>query len=185
VIILASSSPRRIELLKRWGLKFKVKPSRINEHTRFKSPKSIVKDLAARKALSISRNLKKGIVIGADTIVVLNGKIIGKPSSQENAKKILSSLSGTKHKVYTGIAVIDAACRKNIVDYEVSTVTMRKLSSQEIKRASSKHLDKAGAYAVQEESDAFVEKIEGDYFNVVGLPYKNLKKLLNKFRIRI
>jgi septum formation protein len=184
-IILASASPRRIDLLKKWGLRFKVIPSRIRENTDSKKPSDIVKDLALKKALSVARNIKSGVIIGADTIVVLNGKIIGKPGSEKGAVRILSRLSGTFHKVYSGIAAVDAESGFRKTDYDVSRVKMRKLSDREIREASSRHLDKAGAYAVQEKGDAFVEKIEGDYFNVVGLPYKKLKILLKRFDISI
>jgi septum formation protein len=171
-IILASASPRRIDLLKKWGLRFKVIPSRIRENTDSKKPSDIVKDLALKKALSVARNIKSGV-------------IIGKPGSEKGAVRILSRLSGTFHKVYSGIAAVDAESGFRKTDYDVSRVKMRKLSDREIREASSRHLDKAGAYAVQEKGDAFVEKIEGDYFNVVGLPYKKLKILLKRFDISI
>jgi septum formation protein len=184
-IILASASPRRSGLLKEWGLKFKVMPSLADESTKIKKPSLVVKELALRKAFSISAKLKSGIVIGADTIVVLNGEIIGKPDGEKDAERILGKLNGTFHRVYSGIAVIDAGTGRRVVDYEVSKVKMRRISVSEVKRLSKKHLDKAGAYAIQEKSDAFVEKIEGDYFNVVGLPYGKLKKALSHFGITI
>lgn len=179
-IILASSSPRRMHLLRQWGVKFKVFPSNINENTKLKNPSSIVKYLSLKKALSVAQFFKKGIIIGADTIVVLSSKIIGKPKNWKDAEKILSDLNGTFHKVYTGIAVVDAKTGKKKVGYELSRVKMRHFSKIEIKKLAGKHMDKAGAYAVQEKSDAFVERIEGDYFNVVGLPFKKLKCLLKK-----
>ena len=184
-IILASASPRRSELLKKWGVPFTVNPSHVNEMTDRVRPFAIVKELALRKADSVARGLDAGIVIGADTIVVLRGKIIGKPRDPGHAEKILGRLNGTRHKVYSGVAVVDAASGKRAVAYEVSTVTMRPLSREEIKRVSTKHLDKAGAYAVQENSDAFVEKIEGEYFNVVGLPYGKLRSLLKPYGISL
>lgn len=180
-VILASASPRRIQLLKQWGVKFKVCPSKIDENTDLTKPSSIVKRLSLKKALYVARNFRKGIIIGADTIVVLSSKIIGKPKNRWDAQRILSDLNGSYHKVYTGIAVVDAQTGRNMVDYELSRVKMRCLSKGEIRRLSGKHMDKAGAYAVQEKSDAFVEKIEGDYFNVVGLPFNKLKKLLQRF----
>lgn len=179
-IILASASPRRRELLKNEGIKFKVVPSDVEENHRSKKPSNIVKELALKKAVFVAAKFKSGIVIGADTIVVLKGKIIGKPEDEADAARILGRLNGTYHKVYSGVAVVDAATGRKIVDYEVSRVKMRALSNEEIIRFSSKHLDKAGAYAVQEKDDAFVEKIEGDYFNVVGLPMNKLKEMLEK-----
>ena len=185
MIILASASPRRQKLLKQWRVKFKTIPSRIIEKTDFKAPSRIVTDLALQKAESVAKKFKTGIVIGADTIVVLKGEIIGKPDNPAHAASILTKLNGSYHRVYSGIAVINAATGKTVTAFEVSRVKMRKLSTEEIKKFSVKHLDKAGAYAVQEKGDAFVEKIEGDYFNVVGLPYAKLKAVLSGFNIRM
>jgi len=184
-IILASASPRRIELLKRWGMKFEVSPSRADESTDLKKPSAIVKTLALRKASSVAAGRKEGLVIGADTIVVLNGEIIGKPRNKKDSLRILSGLNGSYHRVYSGMAVIDAATGRTVVDYEVSRVKTRKFSPAELESLAGKHMDKAGAYAVQEKDDAFVESIEGDYFNVVGLPYFGLKKLLKKFHVKL
>lgn len=184
-IILASASPRRIGLLKKCGLKFKVLPSRVRENTGFKSPVKIVKYLALKKAFFIAKRIKQGIVIGADTIVVFKGHIIGKPKDSEDAGRILSLINGTFHRVYSGVAVVDAESLKYKVGYEMSRVKMRKLSKTEINSFVGKHLDKAGAYAVQEKDDAFVEKICGDYYNVVGLPLKKLKKLLSGFCVTL
>jgi len=184
-IVLASASPRRSGLLRQWGLKFRVMPSRVSENTKLKKPSLIVKELALRKALSVAGRISVGLVIGADTIVVLKGEIIGKPSGEKDAENILSQLNGTSHRVYSGIAIVDAAAGTAVTDYEVSRVKMRRIAAADIKRLSKKHMDKAGAYAIQEKSDAFVEKIEGDYFNVVGLPYEKLKKALAKFGVVI
>ena len=184
-IILASVSPRRSGLLKEWGLRFKIMPSCAGEETKQKNPQLIVKELALRKAASVAGKLKSGIVIGADTIVVYNGEIIGKPSDEKDAENILSKLNGTIHRVYSGIAVVDVATGKKAVDFEVSRVKMRRIPASEIRRLSKKHLDKAGAYAIQEKSDAFVEKIDGDYYNVVGLPYGKLKNALALFGVAI
>lgn len=184
-VILASTSPRRSQLLKEWKVLFAIVPSHADESTRQTMPSRIVKELALRKAQSVARSLKEGLVIGADTIVVLKGEIIGKPKDKRDAARILGALNGTCHKVYTGIAVIDAATGHTEVAYDVSRVKMRRLGAADVRRLSAKHLDKAGAYAVQEKSDAFVEKIEGDYFNVVGLPFDVLKKTLKKFGMSI
>ncbi|MFH1367697.1 MAG: Maf family protein [Elusimicrobiota bacterium] len=184
-IILASASPRRKQLLKQLGLKYVLHPSHVSEHTAHTRPSSIVIDLAKRKAFATAKLYKKGIVIGADTIVVLNGRIIGKPRNKKDAARILGMLSGTFHRVYTGIAVVDARSGRTSAAYEMSRVKMRKISKDELGKLSAKHLDKAGAYAVQETDDAFVEKIEGDYFNVVGLPVKLLVRLLKKFGVDV
>lgn len=184
-IILASASPRRRGLLKEIGLKFKVLPSHCDESTVTKRPSAIVMELALRKALSVAKGLKRGIVIGADTIVVIGGKVTGKPDDEKHALKILFALNGSKHKVYSGVAVVDVSSGVKQVSYAVSTVKMRKLPPGQLKALAHKHLDKAGAYAIQEKEDCFVEKIEGDYFNVVGLPLTLLKGMLIKFGIKV
>jgi septum formation protein len=182
-LILASASPRRIELLRRWGAVFTVRPSHVDEATCLKKPSSIVKELAERKAASVAAALRRGLVIGADTIVVLNGEIIGKPRDTKDALRILTNLNGSWHRVYSGIAMIDAATGRKRVAYEVSRVHMHRFTGEELARLAGKHMDKAGAYAVQEKGDAFVERIEGDYFNVVGLPYKKTKAMLAAFGV--
>jgi len=182
-VILASASPRRRDLLESCGLSFSIIPANVSEDTRLKKPSFIVRQLAIRKAMAVAKEVRQGIVIGADTIVVFKGSIIGKPEDERDAMRILSLLNGTYHRVYSGIAVVDAASGRMKVDYDVSAVKMRVLSKDEIKRFSKKHLDKAGAYAVQETGDAFVERIEGDYFNVVGLPLGKLRDLLKSFSV--
>lgn len=179
--ILASASPRRKQLLQEMGLKFKIIPSTIQEKVDpALTPSQLVKKLALQKAGDIARQFQgeKHIVIGADTIVVRCGEILGKPRNARHAAQILNKLSDSIHFVYTGVAVIDALTGKKIVAYEKTRVKMKKLSPAEIKYHSGRHLDKAGAYAVQEEKDAFIEKIDGCYYNVVGLPIKLLKQML-------
>lgn len=173
-IVLASASPRRIELMRAWGFSFEVRPSNISEETILRRPSAVVKDLAARKAAAVVPAVTNGIVLGADTIVVLNGEQIGKPKDPADAARILRALSGSYHAVYTGIALIDAATGVRIVDYDVARVRMRRFDPQELSALAGKHLDKAGAYAVQETEDAFVDHIDGDYFTVVGLPREKL-----------
>jgi len=184
-LILASESPRRKELLRKAGVSFSILPSRIKEETLKKMPYAIVKDLAAQKAIVVGNKLKDGIVIGADTIVVYKSHIIGKPKNNKEAIKILSMLSGTWHSVYTGIALFEPKTGRLKCSYDVSRVKIRNLTKQEIISVSGKHLDKAGAYAVQEVEDDFVEKIIGDYNNVVGLPVKKLVKMLRGFGVAI
>jgi septum formation protein len=184
-IILASASPRRKLLLKQCGLKFKVAASSADEKTKLKRPSAVVKELALRKASDVAEKIQKGIVIGADTIVVVDGRIIGKPRSANHAEKILRAINGGYHKVYTGVAVLDASSGRRSVFYEMSRVKMRKLCKDELKRLGGKHMDKAGAYAIQEKEDAFVDYIKGDYYNVVGLPVKKLARMLRGFKIKL
>ncbi|MDD5259472.1 MAG: Maf family protein [bacterium] len=181
--ILASASPRRKQLLKEMGLRFKIIPSSIKEVADpTLSPSQLVRKLAWQKAADIAQRFrgKKYIVIGADTIVVRKGEILGKPRDPRHARQILHKLSDSVHFVYTGVAVIDAVTDQKIIAYEKTRVKMKKLSREEIKYHSGRHLDKAGAYAVQEEKDAFIERIDGCYYNVVGLPRNLLKGMLKK-----
>lgn len=180
-IILASQSPRRIELLKKWGLSFRIIPSTVKEKIINKRPSAIVKSLSYQKAKSVKKENPGCIVIGADTIVVLNGKIVGKPKNKKHSIQILNELNGSLHKVYTGVTILSD--NKEFVFYDVAKVKMQKLSDNKLKTLFGKHMDKAGAYAVQDKDDCFVKKIYGDYYTVVGMPYIKLKKELKKFKI--
>ncbi|MDD5383041.1 MAG: Maf family protein [Candidatus Margulisbacteria bacterium] len=183
-IILASASPRRIELLKKIVGRFKVIPSRINEaEISALSPRSFAIKAAAAKAEDIAAKHKNAIVIGADTIVVLGNKIIGKPKNKKDAVRILGSLAGKTHRVITGLAVINTKTSIKRTHCEVTSVTMKKVKNKEIMEYvnSGRPLDKAGAYGIQEIEDVFIARIAGDYDNVVGLPVRALKKLLRSF----
>lgn len=182
-IILASQSPRRIKLLKKWGLCFDIIPSTIKEKIIHKRPSAIVKSLSYQKAKSVKKDYPGAIVIGADTIVVLNGKIVGKPKNKQHSIQILNELNGSLHKVYTGVSILTD--NKEIVFYDAAKVKMQKLSNEKLKTLFGKHMDKAGSYAVQDKDDCFVKKIYGDYYTVVGMPYIKLKKKLKKFKIYI
>jgi septum formation protein len=181
-IILASSSPRRKELLKKLGITFKITPSNIEEKiTEGIPPEQLAKRLAYKKAKAVADKIKSGLVIGADTIVVVKGRIIGKPTSFEDAQNMLKLLSDTAHKVITGIAIIDAKTKRSSICYETSTVKIRRIKKKDIERLARLHLDKAGSYAAQEDNDALIEKVDGNFCNVVGLPIKKLKKMLENF----
>jgi septum formation protein len=188
-IILSSSSPRRQRLfrvlLKNFGLKFQIIPHNITEYIpeNVKNYTNYAKKLARLKASAVS-NREKGVIVGADTIVVQEGKILGKPRNREHARKILRRLSGKWHKVYTGIFITNNVEGKVFSACEVTKVKFRKLSEAEIDFyvKSKSPLDKAGAYGIQDDfGSTFVEKIIGDYFNVVGLPvlktYLGVKKV--------
>ncbi|HEY3251483.1 MAG TPA: Maf family protein [Ignavibacteria bacterium] len=187
-IILASASPRRKELLgsllKNFGLNFRVIPSDLDEilPDKFSRPGLLVCNLAKEKARFVAKK-NDGIVIGADTIVILKGKILGKPVSKSDAKKMLSMLSGNFHFVYTGIALLGE--NKSYSAYEKTQVWFRQLQKKEIDYyvESGSPMDKAGAYGIQDDyGSTFVSKINGDFFNVVGLPilktYLGLKRFL-------
>lgn len=184
--ILASKSPRRIKLLKQIGFKFISVDSRTDElEVSNHNPVLLVKHNSQAKSEKVAIKYKKEIVIGADTIVVLNKEILHKPKDSEQAVSFLKALSNMKHFVYTGINVINTGNGKEIFDYEKTAVHFRKLSDDEINFYVKKYkpLDKAGAYGIQDDFGClFIEKIIGDYYNIVGLPlvrlYQNIKKIL-------
>lgn len=181
-IYLASKSPRRRKLLKQLGIKFKSFTVDLNEEILDgEHPVQTVKRLALHKSELALNNVRSGIVITADTIVVLNKKIIGKPVDRTDAFRILSILSGRTHTVYTGFVIADKITGKRIIGYEKTSVTFKKLSSKEIRDyiKTGSPMDKAGAYGIQDDFGAvFVKRIDGCYYNVVGLPLAKLYKSL-------
>lgn len=182
-IILASSSPRRKELLEKYNLKHSVKESKIVEKINEKDgPYELVMGLAFEKAYNISKQYEDHIVIGADTIVVFEKNILGKPKNIDEAKRTLELLSGKEHRVITGIALINMEKNIKIVDYEETMVKFRQLDKELIKRymATKEPFDKAGAYGIQGYGGLLVEGINGSYDNVIGLPVGKLNRLLEK-----
>jgi septum formation protein len=185
-IILASKSPRRKQILEQIGLGFEVAVSDFDEtQIKFKTPQEMVKKLSLEKAKIIAQKNPDAIVIGADTDVVLDNEILGKPKSKQDAVRILKLLSGKVHKVVTGFTVISG--KKSITKHVTSKVKFKKLSEAEIKAyvATGEPMDKAGGYGIQERGGLFIESIMGDYFNVVGLPIFAVSKALKEFGIDI
>jgi septum formation protein len=184
-IILASRSPRRIHLLRQIGLSFTCQESGVDEHIADgMAPEEAVRMLSLEKARHVAGRLLNGIVIGADTIVVLDGKILGKPSSKEDAISMLSRLGGKTHAVFTGFALVDVESKRSYVDHEKTEVTFRRLSKDEIESyvQSGSPMDKAGAYGIQDDYGAvFVEKISGCFYTVVGFPLSKFYTALNVF----
>ncbi|MFC2129828.1 Maf family protein [Bacteroidota bacterium] len=191
-LILASKSPRRNKLLKNLGFDFEVIPSEFKEDKQdFNSNyKEYVKYSAYKKAEDVAKRTgKPALILGADTIVVLNNQILHKPKDEEDAFRILKTLSGNTHIVYTGIALIDTENNKNITDVQATEVTFRELDDDEIQAyiETGSPMDKAGAYGIQDDFGAvFVSHINGCYYNIVGLPlellYTSMKKLLKIVR---
>ena len=179
-IVLASASPRRAELLRQIGLEFRVLPSQINEPDIKNHPIEAVKHIAYQKAEVVADQLESGLVIGADTTVVANQAIIGKPASYQEAVDSLKKLSGCRHQVMTGVALIDVSQKTEMVWSETTSVFFRQLHNEEIEAyvANGEANDKAGAYGIQGEAATFVNRIEGCYFNVVGLPLASLTEKL-------
>lgn len=186
-IVLASQSPRRIELLKRIIPEFEVKVSNIEEdNNRVSTPWKLVEELSYQKAENISQQVLDGIIIGADSVVVLHRRILGKPIDANDAYNMLNSLSGKIHQVFTGFTILKKPQHIVIKDHAVTHVKFRKLESWEIEKyiESGQPLDKAGSYGIQDDGAVFVESITGCYYNVVGLPitkiFLALKKLLKE-----
>lgn len=187
-LILASGSPRRAELLRQIGLDFRVVPSKVQEDLPMGlSPAEAVKELALRKASEVARNISSGVIIGADTIVVAAGRILGKPVDKADAIAMLSMLSGKEHSVFTGLAVLTVPDGRQTVDFAETRVWFRKLTRAEIEWYvdSGEPLDKAGAYGIQGLGAVLVKKIDGCYFNVVGLPLAKLVTIFQKMDISI
>ena len=188
-IILASASPRRRELLAQAGYEFEIEVSHKEETYISETPDEIVKELALLKAKDIAEqnDAKSMIVIGADTVVAYNGAILGKPKSKEDAFDMIKGFQGDKHQVYTGVAILDydEDGKETIVNNAVKTdVYVNPMTDEEIWNyiESDNVMDKAGSYGIQSGFAVYIEKIEGDYFNVVGLPisyiYEQLKQMI-------
>lgn len=197
-IILGSASPRRKELLEQIGIKFEIVVSDAEEHYESTRPDEIVRELALMKAEQVAEEVKRRekegvgedyllrsetgearlrnlLILGADTVVVRDGEILGKPSGAEEAFEMLKSLQGRAHQVYTGVAVLDfdGNAERHIVSHaEETKVFVHAMTDEEIRSyiAAGESLDKAGAYGVQGRFAAYIDRIEGDYYNVVGLP---------------
>ncbi|KPU27849.1 septum formation inhibitor Maf [Caloranaerobacter sp. TR13] len=184
-IILASGSPRRKELLSKFNIDFDIVQSDIPELVNdFDEPKQTAMSLAFQKANDVSLKMTNGeIVIAADTIVVFERKILGKPRSESEAFEMLFKLSGKTHSVITGFAIIETGTHNKIIDYTETIVKFKDLTSDQIKRyiRTREYLDKAGAYAIQGYGSIFVEWIKGSYWNVVGLPISKLDSILEKY----
>lgn len=187
-IILASESPRRRQILEKAGLKFKVVKSNLKEYVYPKlKPHELVKKLSLEKAKAVYKNYKDSIVIAADTIVVCDGKILGKPKDGKEARKMLKFLSNKSHLIITGFTIISSDLKKPITKSQETKVYMRKISKLEIDSyiKTKEPYDKAGAYAIQGKAKKFIEKIDGDLFNAIGLPINSLMKELKKLGVEV
>ena len=189
-VILASKSPRRVEILEKIVKEFEVVQSNFDENTiDFKGDvEKYVKDLSRNKAIEVSKRLNEpSIVIAADTVVFQNGKVLEKPKSEEDAFSMLSSLSGNTHKVYSGICLINTYDDTVVTDCDCTEVKFSELNPRQIRNYinSGEPMDKAGAYGIQGLGGAFVERIEGCYYNVMGLSLNKLYKALENYDITI
>ena len=182
-LILASQSPRRRELFSLVGLDYTAITSDADENIPFTEPGDFVEQLALRKAGAVKKDKPGACVVGADTIVWLDGEIIGKPRDPEDAVSILKKLSGKTHTVYTGVAVLtDQGCD---VCHDTTEVTMEAIPEADIRAyvASGEPLDKAGAYGIQGPAAVFVKRVEGCYFTIIGMPMHKLYHMLAKVGI--
>ncbi|MHB8880036.1 MAG: Maf family protein [Thermodesulfovibrionales bacterium] len=185
-IILASGSPRRRELLSLTGLKFRVVLSDFEEDMTLPlPPQSLAKFLSREKAAAVAGGYKNAVVIAADTFILFNQAILGKPHTPREAARMLAMLSGRAHTVITGYTIIDTADGRRVTRAVSTKVYFRELTRREIDTyvATGEPLDKAGAYAIQGRGSVFIKRISGDYFNVIGLPLCSLTEDLKAFGI--
>lgn len=195
MLVLASSSPRRIELLQKWGYDFRlVRPVAEEKFAPEDLPEDVVRELACRKALSgldmwqCAQETIRDVILGADTVVVLGRKVLGKPRNKEEARAMLQALSGKTHKVMTAIALVGVDLKEQVetdVEVEVTTVSFRELSTKEILDyiATEEPMDKAAAYAIQGQAGRFVRNFNGSLTNVIGLPMELLTRKLKEKNI--
>ena len=190
MLVLASASPRRQELLRNAGIEFAVLPADVDEiPLQGEGARACAQRLARKKAWKVWRERQTDVVLGADTIVVVDGVILGKPVDYNDAARMLRLLAGRRHQVVTGVCLVRSnLVRSNedtVVDCETTLVTMAELSDQEILDyvATGEPMDKAGAYAIQGIASRWIPRIEGDYSNVVGLPVARVYRMLRDWKI--
>ncbi|WP_094228726.1 Maf family nucleotide pyrophosphatase [Methanolobus psychrotolerans] len=188
-IILASASARRKELLEQLlGTDFNICISSYAEDTgKDLDPVNLVMHHSHEKACDVARNLTEGIIISADTVIMCHYEVLGKPKDKDDAKEMLRKISGQQIQAITGLTVMDTASRMKIMEYEITKILMREMSEKLINDylSTGEPLGKAGAFAIQGKGAILVESIEGDFFNVVGLPLYRLSKMLEKFNISV
>ena len=187
-IILASASPRRKEILGKTGLKFSVDAGDYKEDMDLAlKPRQLARFLSSEKAKAVAVKYASALVIAADTFIVFQGSLLGKPHTREEARRMLTLLNGRQHSVLTGFTVIDTRTGKKLSRSVETKVIFKKMTGQEIESyvKTGEPLDKAGAYAIQGLGAVLVKKIEGDYFNVMGLPLSSLTGVLRKFGVSV
>jgi len=187
-MVLASGSPRRRDLVKMMGLEFELAVPEFREETRSrKRPARLVVGHAVAKANSLANRFPDAVILGADTVVVLDGKILGKPRNKADAKSMLNRLSGRTHTVYTGLALLDVPTGIRETAFEKSLVTMKKMTEKEIRNylKTGEPMDKAGSYGIQGFGAVFIKHINGCFFNVMGLPVARLYDMLKEITQRL
>lgn len=187
-IILASASPRRKEILGKTGLKFTVDVSEYEEDMSLgMPPHQLARFLSSEKAKTVAIKYRNALVIAADTFIVFKGGLLGKPHTEKEAKRMLTLLNGKAHSVITGFTIIDTNTKKKLSRSVETRVYFKKMTVQEIESyvRTGEPLDKAGAYAIQDLGAVIVKKIEGDYFNIMGLPLRSVTDTLKKFGVYV
>lgn len=181
-LILASGSPRRRELLSKMGYEFEVLVTDVDEHVAGPA-REVVGILSRRKADAAAARLEDGIVIASDTLVSMNGDVLGKPEDEDDAHRMLCELSGRTHQVYTGVTLADAADGRRLSRVVCTHVTFRELTEEEIWDyiRSGEPMDKAGAYGIQGGAGRFVAALDGSYENVIGFPVADIEEMLREF----
>ena len=182
-IILASASPRRAQLLEQIGVDFELSPGQIQEWPHpDEAPPDYITRIARAKVIAIARKRDSGLVIGADTVVVLDGRMLGKPEDENAARTMLRQLSGRWHAVMTGVALYDVTTRQEVADFDKTLVKFAQLTDREIEWyvKTGEPMDKAGAYGIQGFGGLLVEEIAGNYYNVVGLPLPLVYRLARR-----
>jgi septum formation protein len=187
-IILATGSPTRRKIAERTGLKFDFIPSKYVEDMSLNlPPEELAMELAYGKAEDVAKDLSEGIVLGIDTFAYFNGQVIGKPEDKEDAFKMLKGFSNNVHLVYSGICLIDCKTKKIIKDFDLTRVKFRDLDDSEINRyvESGESLNKAASYAIQENGDVLIERVEGCYLNIAGFPFNKIVDGLKKLGVNV
>jgi len=187
-IILASGSPRRKEVLEKLGLPFNIVPSDYEEDMTLPlSPTKLAEHLSAGKARTVSKKNPEALIIGADSFVVFNDKLLGKPKTKQEAHEMLQTLSGKENDIITGVTIIDGKTDIEKSFHEITKVFMKELSSETINAyiETGESMDKAGAYALQELGALLIDHVEGNFFNAMGLPLARLAEELKQFGVKV
>ena len=186
-LILASNSRTRKEILDKVGLRYEVIPSNIEEHSDKVEPKEYVMDLSKQKALAVAKNLKEGVILSADSIIFIDGKKLEKPKSKEQAKFMLRKLSGRVNYAVTGVTIIDLYQDKTTTINEVTEVYFDELTDEEIEWYidNEQYIFERCGYSIAGKSAIYIPKINGDYYNILGMPISRVYKELNKLGYRI
>lgn len=182
-IILASASPRRAQLLEQIGVVFEIAPGNVAEMPHpDEAPPDYITRISRAKVIAVARGFDSGLVLGADTVVVLDGQLLGKPEDEAAARRMLSQLSGKWHAVMTGVALYDIESRREVADYDKTLVKFAQITDSEIDWYvnTGEPMDKAGAYGIQGRGGLFVDEIAGNYYNVVGLPIPLVYRLARR-----